>query len=243
VPWQIQAESPEQPAYSQPGQVYSEQTQYSPSKDQYSQPGQVYSQLGQVYSQPGQVYSQPGQVYSQPQFQYSMSNSGQVAQPGQMTQMQRIVPKCFFDVRTVLVPKSIIEDYTVMETRVVAISIPVPMQRQRMIEVPRFISIPRPMIEKRVIKKMVPKVIQVEEHYEIEVGMTEMQMFFSCADMDGSGGISYSEWAQANNQGGVVDANALQQSFAQKDTDGDGQLSLSELSTSGALPQQAMQLA
>ena len=222
MPWQIQAESPEQPGYSQPGQVYSEQTQYSPSKDQYSQ---------------------PGQVYSQPQFQYSMSNSGQVAQPGQMTQMQRIVPKCFFDVRTVLVPKSIIEDYTVMETRVVAISIPVPMQRQRMIEVPRFISIPRPMIEKRVIKKMVPKVIQVEEHYEIEVGMTEMQMFFSCADTDGSGGVSYSEWAQANNQGGVVDANALQQSFAQKDTDGDGQLSLSELSTSDALPQQAMQLA
>jgi len=222
---------------------------YSPPKAQYSQPGQVYSQPGQVYSQPGQVYSQPGQVYSQPQFQYSMPRSTSVqvgstsAQPVQMTQMQRTVPKCFFDVRTVLVPKSIVEDYTVMETRVVAISIPVPMQRQRMIEVPRFISIPRPMIEKRLIKKMVPKVIQVEEQYEIEIGMTEMQMFFSGADTDGSGGVSYSEWAQANNQRGVVDTNALQESFAQKDTDGDGQLSLSELAASGALPQQTMQMA
>mmetsp|Transcript_93537 Transcript_93537/g.136632 ORF Transcript_93537/g.136632 Transcript_93537/m.136632 type:complete len:228 (-) Transcript_93537:297-980(-) len=215
------------PVLQQPGQVYTSHAQYSPSQAQYSQPGQVYSQ--------------PGQVYSQPQFQYSMSNPVQVAQPVQMTQMQRTVPKCFFDVRTVLVPKSIVEDYTVMETRVVAISIPVPMQRQRIIEVPRFISIPRPMIEKRLIKKMVPKVIQVEEQYEIEIGMTEMQMFFSNADTDGSGGVSYSEWAQANNQRGVVDANALQQSFAQKDTDGDGQLSLSELSASGALPQQAMQ--
>ena len=69
----------------------------------------------------------------------------------------------------------------------VAIQIPVAYQRSKWISVPREISIPRPMIEKRVITKTVPKVIQVEEQYEVEVGMTEMQAFFLGADADGSG--------------------------------------------------------
>jgi len=94
-----------------------------------------------------------------------------------MQQMQREVPKVQYDSRTVMVPKSIVEDYAVMETRLVAIQIPVNMQRHKWITIPREISIPRPMIEKRIITKTVPKVIQVEEQYEVEVGITETETY------------------------------------------------------------------
>jgi len=41
------------------------------------------------------------------------------------------------------------------------------------IQEPREISIPRQIIEKRIIKKLVPKMVEVEEEYEYEVGLTE----------------------------------------------------------------------
>ena len=68
-----------------------------------------------------------------------------------------------------------------------AISIPVSYQRSKWISVPREISIPRPMIEKRVVRKMVPKVIQVEEEYEIDCGITEMKTFFVGTDTNNDG--------------------------------------------------------
>ena len=89
----------------------------------------------------------------------------------------REIPKCFYDVRTVLVPRSVTEDFTVMENRFVAITIPVMMQKAKWISVPREISIPRPMVEKRLVTKTVPKVIQVEEAYEVEVGLTETETY------------------------------------------------------------------
>ena len=75
-----------------------------------------------------------------------------------------------------------------------AISIPVSYQRSKWISVPREISIPRPMIEKRVVRKMVPKVIQVEEEYEIQCGITEMRTFFVGADTNNDGRLSMGEW-------------------------------------------------
>ena len=75
-----------------------------------------------------------------------------------------------------------------------AISIPVSYQRSKWISVPREISIPRPMIEKRVVRKMVPKVIQVEEEYEIDCGITEMKTFFVGADTNNDGRLSMGEW-------------------------------------------------
>ncbi len=75
-----------------------------------------------------------------------------------------------------------------------AISIPVSYQRSKWISVPREISIPRPMIEKRVVRKMVPKVIQVEEEYEIDCGMTELATVFVGADINNDGRLSMSEW-------------------------------------------------
>jgi hypothetical protein len=89
----------------------------------------------------------------------------------------REIPKCFYDVRTVLVPRAVTEDFTVMENRFVAITIPVVMQKAKWISVPREISIPRPMVEKRLVTKTVPKVIQVEEAYEVEVGLTETETY------------------------------------------------------------------
>ena len=130
-------------------------------------------------------------------------------QPREVT---KEVPKFSFDVRTVLVPKTVIEDYTVMETRMVAITIPVTMQRSKWITVPRNISIPRPMIEKRVVRKMVPKVIQVEEVYEIECGITEMKQFFVGADTSNDGMLSYAEW-QAANAGQGYDNATMKQMF------------------------------
>jgi hypothetical protein len=130
-------------------------------------------------------------------------------QPREVT---KEVPVCAYDVRTVLVPKTVIEDYTVMETRMVAMSIPVNMQRTKWITMPRNISIPRPMVEKRVVRKMVPKVIQVEEQYEIECGITEMKTFFVGADTSGDGMLSMAEW-QAANAGQGYSAAQMQQMF------------------------------
>ena len=76
----------------------------------------------------------------------------------------------------------------------VAIAIPVNYQRPKVVGVPRKISIPRPMIEKRVVRKMVPKVIQVEEEYEIDCGITEMKTFFVGADTNNDGRLSMGEW-------------------------------------------------
>ena len=50
------------------------------------------------------------------------------------------------------------------------------------------------MIEKRVVRKMVPKVIQVEEEYEIDCGITEMKTFFVGADTNNDGRLSMGEW-------------------------------------------------
>ena len=50
------------------------------------------------------------------------------------------------------------------------------------------------MIEKRVVRKMVPKVIQVEEEYEIDCGMTELATVFVGADINNDGRLSMSEW-------------------------------------------------
>ena len=43
------------------------------------------------------------------------------------------MPKVAYDARTVMVPKSVMEDYTVDQIKMVAISIPVKMQRQKWI--------------------------------------------------------------------------------------------------------------
>ena len=94
-----------------------------------------------------------------------------------VTQMQREVPKCAYDVRTVLVPKMVMEDYVVTEVKMVVIQIPVPMQRQKWISVPREVSIPRPMIENRIVRKMVPKTIEVEKQYEVETVCTEFETY------------------------------------------------------------------
>jgi len=205
----------------------------------YSQPAAIYSQPAAVYSQPvakASVTQQPQRVYSQP---VAVSPPRARTQAVSQT-VQRAVPVCSYDVRTVLVPKQVVEDYVVQETRMVAIQIPVAYQRSKWISVPREISIPRPMIEKRVITKTVPKVIQVEEQYEVEVGMTEMQAFFLGADADGSGTLSYGEWEQSNAATGYSAAQ-MRQMFVSRDTDGDGQLSMAEMSAAGTLPSAQMQ--
>lgn len=163
-----------QPVYTQP--VYSQQAQ---QQVVYSQPVQQEVQYGQQSVQQKVMYSQPMQqevqyvqkqvqqqvVYSQPEVQYM--------QQQQRVQMQREVPKYAYNVRTVMVPKSVTEDYTVMETSMVAIQIPVAMHCHRWISVPREIS----MIKKRIIKKMVPKTIEVEESYEVESAVTEIEIY------------------------------------------------------------------
>jgi len=60
-----------------------------------------------------------------------------------------------------------------METKMVAIQVPKIVMQTKWIQEPREISIPRQIIEKRVIKKLVPKMVEVEEEYEYEVGLTE----------------------------------------------------------------------
>merc|ERR1712216_8570 len=80
-----------------------------------------------------------------------------------------------YDVRTVLVPRQIEEPYTVMETKMVAIQVPKTVMQAKWIQEPREISIPRQIVEKRIIKKLVPKMVEVEEEYEYEVGLTEQE--------------------------------------------------------------------
>merc|ERR1712216_535566 len=91
--------------------------------------------------------------------------------------MMREKPKMCYDARTVMVPKLITEDYEEWTTKMVAIQIPVPLQRQKWITEPRVISIPRPMIEKRTLTKTVTKTIEVEEEYEVEAPVTEQEEY------------------------------------------------------------------
>lgn len=131
--------------------------------------------------------------------QYSQySQQGQIAVPAQGREITREVPVCSWDVRLVMVPKTISETYIMQETRMVAIQIPVTYTRVKEIRLPREISIPRPIVEKRLVKKMVPKVIQVEEQYEIEVALTQLKTFFLGADTNNDNRLSYEEWAAAN---------------------------------------------
>jgi len=106
--------------------------------------------------------------------------------------------KVAYDYRTIMIPHTVTETYSKMETRLVdikvrlggtvedggaqnsvhvplqvLISFPTYFQKQKTVAVPRKVSIPRPVVEKRVVTKMVPKVIQVEEQYEIEAAVTE----------------------------------------------------------------------
>ena len=71
--------------------------------------------------------------------------------PVQQEMMSRPVPKCAWDVRTVLVPKMVTEEYVEMQPRIVAV----------------------------VLRKMVPKVIQVEETYEVEAECMEEEFFYA----------------------------------------------------------------
>jgi len=220
----------QQLVYSQPYET--QQVVYQQPVEQYvtySQP--VSSKPAAVYSQPA-VYTTQAAVVAKP---VAVASPPRVNTQTVVQQVQREVPKCAYDVRTVLVPKQVMEDYIVQETRMVAIQIPVTYQRSKWISIPREISIPRPMVEKRMIKKMVPKVIQVEEQYEIEVGMTEMQSFFIGADTDNSGRLSYAEWQQANAATGLS-ATQMRQMFDQRDLDNDGELSMEELTAAGTLP-------
>ena len=136
------------------------------------------------------------------------------------------VPVCAYDWRTILVPQTTMENYTVNETRMVQIMLPVTMQRKNVVAVPRRISIPRPLVEKKIVRKMVPKtiqveeqivkmvpkVIQVEEEYEFTSAVTEMKTFFTGADTSGDGMLSYAEWQSANAARGY-DAATMQQMF------------------------------
>lgn len=154
----------------------------------------------QYYPQPGPEQAAAFQSsYGQQYSQYSQySQQGQVAVPTQGREITKEVPVCSFDVRTVLIPKTISETYIIQETRMVAIQIPVTYTRAKEIRVPREISIPRPIVEKRLVRKMVPKVIQVEEQYEIEVALTQLKTFFTRADTNNDNRLSYQEWAAAN---------------------------------------------
>jgi hypothetical protein len=96
--------------------------------------------------------------------------------------------------------------------------LPVTMQRKNVIAVPRRISIPRPLIEKKIVRKMVPKVIQVEEEYEFQSAVTEMKTFFTGADTSGDGMLSYDEWKSANAARGY-DAATMQQMFVSVSAD------------------------
>ena len=162
--------------------------EYAAYQSQYQ--AAQYSQ-GQSQYQAAQ-YSQGGVP------QYSQYSQGQVGMPSQGCQVTKEVPVCSWDVRLVMVPKSISETYIMQETRMVAIQIPVSYTRVKEIRVPREISIPRPIVEKRLVKKMVPKVIQVEDSYEIEIALTQLKTFFRGADSNNDNRLSYEEWAAAN---------------------------------------------
>ena len=151
-------------------------------------------------SAPAEEYAAYQAQYQAAQYtQYSQnSQQGQFAVPAQGREITREVPVCSWDVRLVMVPKTINETYIMQETRMVAIQIPVTYTRVKEIRLPREISIPRPIVEKRLVKKMVPKVIQVPESYEIEVALTQLKTFFLKADTNNDNRLSYDEWAAAN---------------------------------------------
>ena len=177
---------------------------------------------GQAQPQPSQPqYAQPSQYpnYVPPQ------PSGHVTKE---------VPVVSYDIRTVVGPATIMTSAFNTETRLVDIKINlggtaeqgnavfVPLQAQisypvyyqvpQTITVPRQVKIPRPMVERRLVTKMVPKVIQVEENYEIEVAVTEMKTFFMNADTNRDGMMSYAEWEAANRAKGY-DAASMNQMF------------------------------
>jgi hypothetical protein len=91
--------------------------------------------------------------------------------------MMREKPKMMYDVRTVMIPKTVTENYEEWQTKMVAIQIPIQKERMKLITEPRVISIPRPMIEKKVLTKKVQKVIEVEEEYEVDCEMTEQEEY------------------------------------------------------------------
>jgi hypothetical protein len=92
----------------------------------------------------------------------------------------------------------ITEEYVEMQPRIVAIAFNVPMKRQKWVSMQRQISIPRPMIEKRVVRKMVPKVIQIEHAYEVEAGCMEEEFFMQPANTSAQyGAAGYMQSAQS----------------------------------------------
>jgi hypothetical protein len=181
--------------YAQPSQGQYMSTIQQPTNNvQYSQ-GHYFSTMPQQTNVPYssapfqmQYSSAPPQVVQYAaapgQMQYASAPvQQQVVQyapaPVQQEMMSRPVPKCAWDVRTVLVPKMVTEEYVEMQPRIVAVALNVPMQRQKWLSIQRQISIPRPMVEKRVLRKMVPKVIQVEETYEVEAECMEEEFFYA----------------------------------------------------------------
>lgn len=172
----------------------------------------------------GQALPQPYQQYVQPQPQY--------VQPQPSGPVTQEVPVVSYDIRTVMGPATEMTSAFNTETRMVDIKINlggntgdvvyVPLQAQisypvyyqipKQVLRPRQVKIPRPMVERRVVTKMVPKVIQVEESYEIETAVTEMKTFFMNADISGDGMLSYAEWEAANRAKGY-DAASMKQMF------------------------------
>jgi len=195
-------------------------------KRQSKQPAQP-----QIMQQP--VVQAPPQQFV-PQMQMSPLPPSAPSAP---QSVMKEVPMVAYDYRTILIPHTVTETHSVMETRLVdikirlggtfedggaqnavhvplqaQISFPVFFQKQKVVAVPRKVSIPRPMVEKRVVTKMVPKVIQVEEQYEIECAVTEMKKFFVGADTSGDGMLSMAEW-QAANAGRGYNAAQMKQMF------------------------------
>ncbi len=109
-------------------------------------------------------------------------------------------------------PQYIMEDYVVMEKRTLAMTFPVTYKRIKTEPVLRKISIPRPMVENRVVSKTVSKVIQVEESYEVESAVTELKTFFTGADANSDGQLSFAEWQTANRMKGY-DTATMRQMF------------------------------
>merc|ERR1719514_5646 len=112
------------------------QTQYMP--------GQTFSQAGgQMHAvESYRLAPQPTKMEYQPIQKKVPKTVMQMKQEVVMQTQTREVPKVAYDARTVMVPKSIMEDYTVDQIKMVAISVPVKMQRQKWITEPRIISIP-----------------------------------------------------------------------------------------------------
>ena len=167
---------------------------------------------------PAQAQTQP----FQPQYSVPPQASGQVTKE---------VPVLSYDTRTVVGPENSMTSAFNTETRLVDIkvslggtgnavyvplqaniSFPVYYQVPQTIAVQRQVKIPRPMVERRLVTKMVSKVIQVEESYEVETAVTEMKTFFMNADTNRDGMMSYAEWDAANRAKGY-DASSMKKMF------------------------------